>query len=30
MKQKPNYSQYVEQEQDIFLDMSRKLNLLKK
>ena len=26
MKQKLNYSQYVEQEQDIFLDMSRTLN----
>ena len=30
MKQKPNYSQYVEQEEDIFLDMSRTLNLLEK
>ena len=29
MKQKPNYSQYVEQEEDI-LDMSRTLNLLEK
>ena len=29
MKQKPSYSQYVEQEEDIF-DMSRTLNLLEK